>query len=270
MPADPVWGLLAKAQDDPQTILEAIDEKIAAHEADEEAHLGVGESLQSHRASEIIDHYASSVIEDKIKNGEITLSKKSWSEFEFLSFFESLDAWDYSPAGVAVGLAGCALQTSTTINTVKYLSGEGLGDADATDWTKKMLMQVAAKLSSITNQTVYFMLGSVNMDGTDNSFGFKVSNGTLYAIHIVSDGEDQTEYTAEITGVTLTDFNIYRAEWDPTSQIFSFYVNGVLKTSQSTDIPTENNAGLCGFYIKNLEAANKVLYLKYFFYSKEL
>jgi len=62
-----VWGNLAKAQDNNEKINDAISTAIVNHEADEAAHLGVGESLQSHKAAEIIDHVAESVVNDKLK-----------------------------------------------------------------------------------------------------------------------------------------------------------------------------------------------------------
>lgn len=67
-----IWGLLSKSQVDNEKIEEAIARLIAAHEVDESAHLEAGESLQSHKAAEVIDHAVQSIIEDKIKDGEIT------------------------------------------------------------------------------------------------------------------------------------------------------------------------------------------------------
>lgn len=61
----PLWGLLQKSQDNAQTIDEAIAAAILAHEADPEAHLGEGESLQAHKHDPIIDHPAQSVVLDK-------------------------------------------------------------------------------------------------------------------------------------------------------------------------------------------------------------
>lgn len=61
----PLWGELEKAQDSNQTIEQAIAAAIVAHEEDPTAHLGVGESLQSHKHDPIIDHPAQSVVLDK-------------------------------------------------------------------------------------------------------------------------------------------------------------------------------------------------------------
>lgn len=66
------WGDLQKSQVDPHTIDEEIDDKIQAHDDDPDAHLDPTQSLQSHKASEIIDHLAESIIEDKIATGEIS------------------------------------------------------------------------------------------------------------------------------------------------------------------------------------------------------
>lgn len=62
-----IWAGLERATNDPTTIDAAIAEAITAHDDDPEAHLGPDQSLQSHRASEIIDHLAESVVNDKIK-----------------------------------------------------------------------------------------------------------------------------------------------------------------------------------------------------------
>jgi hypothetical protein len=70
-----VWGQLNKSAIDNETIEEAIARLILEHDEDPEAHLGEGGSLLSHKASEIIDHLATSIIADKIASGEITRPK---------------------------------------------------------------------------------------------------------------------------------------------------------------------------------------------------
>lgn len=64
--ADPAWGMLQKSMDDDETIEEAISRLITAHEGDPEAHLGAGESLETHRQNDIIDHPAGSIMPDKV------------------------------------------------------------------------------------------------------------------------------------------------------------------------------------------------------------
>ena len=62
-----VWGLMNKSSIDPEKIEEAIDRIVQAHDDDPTAHLDDGQSLTSHRASEIIDHRAESIVNDKLK-----------------------------------------------------------------------------------------------------------------------------------------------------------------------------------------------------------
>lgn len=62
----PIWGNLDRAVNDSTKIDQAIADAIGAHNDDPESHLGEDQSLQSHRASEIIDHLAESVVNDKI------------------------------------------------------------------------------------------------------------------------------------------------------------------------------------------------------------
>lgn len=61
--ATDVWGELAKAQDDPQTVNEAIIEAIDNHNADAASHLDFGQSLENHRTVFPIDHPDSSAPE---------------------------------------------------------------------------------------------------------------------------------------------------------------------------------------------------------------
>lgn len=61
-----VWGLLPKSAIDDSTIEETIDTSITDHNDDPTAHLEAGQSLQSHKASVIIDHVAESIVNDKL------------------------------------------------------------------------------------------------------------------------------------------------------------------------------------------------------------
>jgi hypothetical protein len=60
------WDELPKNQIDPELVEQAIDRIVSNHNDDPDAHLGDNQALQSHRASEIIDHLAQSVLNDKL------------------------------------------------------------------------------------------------------------------------------------------------------------------------------------------------------------
>lgn len=61
-----IWSNLAKAVNDATTIDEALATAVQAHDDDPNAHLEAGQALTTHRAAEIIDHLAESVVNDKI------------------------------------------------------------------------------------------------------------------------------------------------------------------------------------------------------------
>jgi hypothetical protein len=69
------WGMMPKNSEDPEKIEEAIDRLVEAHNDDPDSHLEEGQSLRSHRASDIIDHRAESVVEDKIRDLNVTNRK---------------------------------------------------------------------------------------------------------------------------------------------------------------------------------------------------
>ncbi len=91
-PGTTVWGNLFKSAISSEKIEEAILRMIQDHENDENAHVEAGESLNSHKASEIIDHIAQSIIADKIGTGEIWESHRhsisAWKRL--LAMFPSL------------------------------------------------------------------------------------------------------------------------------------------------------------------------------------
>lgn len=264
------WGLLDKSLVDAEKIEEAIDRIVDVHNEEESAHLGAGQALQSHKAAEIIDHAALSIINDKIANGIIQQSKLSATELQAYITFESTDGWNKSSSGITNSVLGTAIATGSTINTVKYMSNEPVGVGDINPYNKDTSIQTAIKFSATTNQLIYFMTGDCQLDDTDAGFGFKVSNGTLYAIVVKAVAAARTEYTTEITGITLTNLNIYKAFFDYSEGKIYFYVNGVLKHTESSHLPVDSHPVMFNFYIKNTEAVSKIMGICYLFYSREI
>ena len=67
----PNWGQLQKAQDDPETVEQAIIRLIAAHNEEPMAHLEEGQSLHNHSHEEVIDHPERSIPTDKYSTSEV-------------------------------------------------------------------------------------------------------------------------------------------------------------------------------------------------------
>lgn len=108
-----VWGNLPKSQISSEKVEAAIDRIIQDHEDDPNAHLETGESLESHKASAIIDHIVNSIITDKIKDGIITNPKITATARAYTAIVDINGDGDYTDIQDAIdyvhGLGGGAI-----------------------------------------------------------------------------------------------------------------------------------------------------------------
>ena len=108
--AEPVWGQLAKAQDDDETVEEAITRLVGGHEADAGAHTAAGEALETHKTQVIIDHPADSLVEDKFGDEEISNPKLKKRIRGFIAVVDAAGNYDYTTIQTAInyvnGLGG--------------------------------------------------------------------------------------------------------------------------------------------------------------------
>lgn len=251
----PVWGSLQKAQDDSETIEEAIERIVQEHDDDANAHLDTGQSLKSHKASEIIDHLALSIVQDKIGDGEISLQKLLADHRILISAMESLDGWVVG--GNQVLDFGCLrIYTDATSNDYSYAYvvpsyWTGL------DWDKDFFWQSTIKLLATTNQQIYFGVGGSDYIGGYSGAGFYVDDGDLYCYHAVDSGGGYSYTTFQITGITLTDWHTYRIIFDETAGELSFYIDGVLKKTFDSGLPTSDTDEAIMFQAKTTENAAK-------------
>lgn len=261
--AEPTWGLLEKSQVDAETIEEAIDRLITAHNDDANAHIGAGKSLDTHKAQETIDHPADSVVTDKIPDLSVENEKFKFNQFKLESYFESIDAWanfTFGTGAITLNLASILLATGADINSWARLSGEAWAEGDAVNYLKNPRFIVIAKTKDVTDQEIYLTAGSWDLDG----FGFKIVDGTLYALHLKDGGEHTTDISA---GITVTDWHRFKAIYTSGSKI-EFYVDDVLKATHSANLPEDgadaaDELAFFNYRIKNTAAANKRLILKY-------
>ncbi|MEI7961345.1 MAG: right-handed parallel beta-helix repeat-containing protein [archaeon] len=119
------WGLLPKSQVDSETIEEAIARLITAHNDDETAHLDVGQSLQSHASSEIIDHLADSVLNDKLQlqsRAYTAIVSKTGTDFSDIQ--EAIDyVFDQGGGNVLIAVGTYILSENLCLRTGVSLEG---------------------------------------------------------------------------------------------------------------------------------------------------
>lgn len=116
------------------------------------------------------------------------------------------------------------------------------GNAISFATTKKVIVEFGVSVYKASGNDLGFGLteGTATYafqhydDQTDDACCFTVdSSGNLYA-HTAAAGVGHTE--TAITGITLTNMNTYRIEFDPATDA-KFYVNGVLKATITTNLP---------------------------------
>jgi len=235
MPDPITWYLLPRLSTDLQSIMEAIDAKLLTHNEDPSAHGQAGEVVETHRVETELDHPLQSM----------DLRYLAANKVFMFSSLESTDGWTkvgtFNPYIFAANL-----MTTNVLNNVSYAFIDSPLAGFLFDPSKDSFFQTSVFFSDNTSQLGYFGVGDIQGVSEEEGYGFKVLNGTLYAC--IRSGP--FEFLTEIAGITITDLNVYRAEWDCTAQALTFYVNGVLKHTETTNIPNSGSETFFEYYIK--------------------
>lgn len=214
------WGDLTKSLADSELVEEAISRLIGVHNNDPEAHLAVGQSLQSHKASEIIDHLAESVVTDKIAKG-------FFEYFGNIAGWTSLDA--FFSAGDTIYLMFDKLNLQANKNHIGYAYVKCKGSAF---YSSSPFLEFSFSGSSTGGapQSYLFYVGIGNgYESEDTPFlGFKFANGVVTAEININLGD--VIHSAVIADISPNDYHYYRVEYYAGVGA-KFYVDGVLRAN---------------------------------------
>lgn len=227
------WEFLRKGQMDNEKIEEAIARLILAHCADETAHLGVGESLQSHKASQIIDHLAASIVTDKIGDRQIADNSLLRDRFVIAPNFESLDGFFISATGTGAQIipkgGGCYMEPGSVLGDYCYIDIESLLDDvsylyDPDFQLVFSLLDVAGEHEDYNDVDICMGAGYDNISGESIGFIWKGASKKFYAYYRI--GATVTEF--EITPFYPTYKNDIRVEVRDQGDTLNFYYHDVL------------------------------------------
>lgn len=232
------WAPLAKSAQDPTTIAEYISSRILNHDLSPSAHGLDGYAVYNHRVADILDH----------ADGSVFLEKLTATKRLILSAFESMDGWS-TLGTISQDLGNVRISTTAILNNLAIIYAVPT-DWLGIDWDKSFFWQSTVKLSAIVAQQVYFGVGGSDDLGGFSGAGFYVADGTLYCYHAEDSGAGYVYTTFEITGITLTDWNVYRIIYDQVAGELKFYVNGVLKKTFDSGLPTSDTDELSLYQIK--------------------
>jgi len=242
------WGLLPKSQTDDELIEQAIVRLVTEHNEDESAHLGTGQSLQSHKASEVIDHVAQSIVSDKLKDFET---------FKLIDYFCDFIPWvsldgfetDINAGGslpVAYG-AFLYVQTGATSGNYTFLRTRGEWDSLYKSGKITVLEFVISVFNTLRDSTVYLLFtgsSAYPIVETARHVGFKIINGEVWA----SSADGSTQKLTD-TGWSFRPsyiaFPRLKIEFQYGASGFAkFYINDVLKATHTQNLPQDVDAYL--------------------------
>lgn len=229
-----VWQNLPKAQDNPETIEEAIDRKIAEHEADATAHLGDNESLAAHRQSEVIDHMAESIVPDKFKSNTF-LKERIASSFQSLTNY-------YSSGVSAQSLDALFVFASAGSNTWSYVA-ENLDNYFGTVFERDCSMVTNALISPSANCRVDLGIGDGSLQTDGQRCCFRHDGSKFWAV--VEQVENYNSQKVEISGINVGEKHFYRIDFFAGDHV-DFYIDDVLVASIDSGLPV--NDGVSYFF----------------------
>ena len=233
------WGNLAKSADDTQRIEQSIQGYVEEHNENVNAHQIEGSSLYMHRINEKLDHAL----------GSVDLTYLSRNKVMFFSVFESFDAWDIFADSVYNSVLNSIFRTSAVANNVAYVKIDTTDLPFVLDWDKDPALQVTLELERSDDVEAFWGLGSFYVGTGQHYVGFYCVNGTEY----IAWGDGVDDYTEELSNIITTDLHTYRIEVYHEVPKIELYVDGVLKYTLTSNLPTSKPDDIIKFWIKTTE-----------------
>jgi len=240
----PTWGMLEKSQVDSETIEEAIARLIAEHNANETAHLGEGQSLQSHKAEEIIDHVVGSVVADKMSKTE-TIAQTTLDAF---------GGWTYVGEAPSIKWPGIQFHAAASFGAITKVFTDGSFAYNSNDLVNNFLFQFAAKIGGENDDIFQGYVGGDFEDNDTGRLGFRTIGSHIWGF--VFNGVTETKVDL---GETPRDVRkVFRMFIDKENVLIKFYIDGELLGSLGVPVWTYENEVPPRFYIKNNTPAETV------------
>lgn len=209
----PFWGQLQNAQDDDETIEEAINRIVAEHNDDDTSHLGEGQSLEAHKTEDVIDHPPGSVLSDKSTFNEIVLR----------SSFSSADGWTLN-GNAGIQSFGCAfINIETGADENSSFVALPVIPYPFFDVDYDLLFQITSRFD-IDDDDFSFAIGHLNSITTNlHGIGFVYEGGDLKA-HAQN---ATSEVESSPISVDLSLPHVFRFHYQFATGKIKFFIDGV-------------------------------------------
>ena len=233
----PTWDQLQKNQTDSETIEEAINRLIVDHNNDPTSHLEEGQSLQSHKASAIIDHLAASIVLDKMAR-----------KFSVNTNFESLAGWGQYKGGTGyiqisfpgVLLAGTSLGSGWAQIICDNTFG---GNFDASFDCQYKSVNF---LLNPSNGIARFGVGVTRVADGDTGLYFEINHGVIYCCAI---NAPATVLSASL-GMLSAGWHCFEIDYDASTNTAQFIIDGVVVYTLVQTFDDPDSGIMMTFYLE--------------------
>jgi hypothetical protein len=248
------WAMLPKSQIDNETIEQMVERKIAEHEENANSHLGVGESIDVHRKTEIVDHLAGSVLNDKF----------TMKEFSYTNQFWNLDNI-YTIDEVSVEQNALRLYIETGYGPKSVAHIEFLRPQPFMTLEKDFLVQFLAQVdTSNTNGKIYMGFNNVSSGLAYNFIGFERINGVVKARAQLGG----TPFVSSTISVDMSEPHIYRLQHITGEKKIYFYIDGQLQAEHTYTTETLSEDAGAYFHHEVTGSNDGTLYIMDLFVSR--
>lgn len=194
------------------------------------------------------------------KAGDAVFNSLERRDFHWFTLFESID-------GYAKGGTPVLNQDSVTIPTTNVATNtcelqKIASYSNSFTWDKRRKARFGVVFDTNTLQYIDIVTGGINYGGDIRHIGFRVLNGTLYALSDNGTGEETTSLVASIATNTIYELEVRHVP----GVSETFYVNGTLSATHTTTVPSGSTDAnkLLDIYIRTTENVIKSLKITYF------
>lgn len=192
------WATMPKSGENSETIEQAIERFISAHNDDSTAHMEPGQSIDEHRKESIIDHPAGSIVSDKLGAGD------------YYEYQGQLPAFNWSvEEGAANSIAGRHI-TMSLFSQTEFIALNNLEHKAGAAYPERDLMyKFILNINGLQNSNGVLQFGLAG-DTLDDPYAILFEkNGTAFRLRIRYNNSDVLTQAITIANNTDTFFRIY-------------------------------------------------------------
>lgn len=259
----PLWGQLEKDQDDSETIEEAIDRIVDEHNSDSEAHQSDGQAVKNHREESIIDHPPFSIVEDKVKSGELDLR---WFNRERIIVFSNMGesgGWDSFSTGsgaVVFTITETEIRAADSADDLAAVAANA-GRVERIKWGADWIWQSTLAITDDSDILATFgFCNSAGFTGDSDGVWFRFEDGQMYAGHSVDFGTE-SKTSVDTPSIGFDEMHTYRIHYVNSEDKLYYYIDGAEVHTETNPPKNTKNTTISSWEVKTKNGDTKKLWV---------